>query len=190
MRDWSILSKYIKVEDIFDKFKSQVSRLGEGRALKLPYRSEAHTLRHPVSQQGARRCAERGKKSEITFHDDSVPRNNRTVPDTLKSEEMFPTSDLTYFAAGHKLSNEAVLDLDMIFDNFCTDRGSKFLSLYGSASSTFNDIDDHLICHLLLMSFHTAMLPSETCYERGWLLFFKAPVKTEVLSKVLPKLKV
>ena len=131
----------------------------------------------------------KGEDSEITSHDDSVPRDNRTVPDTLKSEEMFPTSVLTYFAAGHQLSNEAVLDLDRIFDNFSTDIGNKSLSLHDSASSTFNDIDDHLICHLLLMSFYTAMPPSETCYERGWLLLFKVPVKTEILTKILPKLK-
>ena len=127
----------------------------------------------------------KGEDSEITSHDDSVPRDNRTVPDTLKFVEMFPTSVLTYFAAGHQLSNEAVLDLDRIFDNFSTDIGNKSLSLHDSASSTFNDIDDHLICHLLLLSFHTARLPSETCYERGWLLFFKAPIKTEILYQNL-----
>ena len=86
--------------------------------------------------------------------------------DTLNyesTEEMFPTSDLAYLAAIHQLNNEAVLNLERILDNFRTDIGNMFLSLYVSVSDTFNDNNDHLIFYCDVYS--------ETCYERRWLLF-------------------
>lgn len=193
------LSKDIKLEDVFDKFKgdSRYKNLfkyhAEARdalkSLRIAQRPILCVIQRVNKELGVLRKA--GEKSGMTFPDEApprsgnfVPRDNRTVPDVLmyeSTEEMFPTPDLTNFVAKHQLSNEVVMDLDRILVNFSKDIGNKFLSLYDSVSDTFNDIDDYLIFYTDIYS-HCDAAFRDLLRER-MASIFKAPVKTEILTK-------
>ena len=193
------LSKDIKLEVVLDKFK------GDSRYRNLfKYHDEARdalkSLR--IAQRPVLSVIQRvdkelnvvrriGEKSGMTYparapprSGNFVPRDNRTVPDKLKYEstkQMFPTPDLTTFATKHQLGNEAIKDLEEILDNFRSDIGNKFLSLYDAASDTFNEIDDYLIFYTDLYS-HCDAAFRDLLRER-MASIFKAPVKTEILTR-------
>ena len=193
------LSKDIKLEDVFDKFKGDpkyknlfkyhAEAKDALKSLRIAQRPILCVIQRVNKELSVVRKS--GEKSGMKFPDEApprsgnfVPRDNRTVPDTLKyesTEEMSPTPDLTNFVAKHQLSNEAVLDLEGILDNFRMDIGKKFLSLYDSVSSTFNDIDDYLIFYCDVYS-HCDAAFRDLLRER-MASIFKTPVKTEILTK-------
>ena len=196
---YEMLSKDIKLEDVFDKFK------GDPRYKNLfKYHNEARdalkSLR--IAQRPVLCVIQRvnkelnfvrkaGEKSGMTYPAEApprsgnfVPRDNRKVPDKLKyesTEQMFPTPDLTTFAAKFQLGDDAITGLERILDNFRSDIGNKYLSLYNNVSAAFNDIDDYLIFHTDLYS-HCDAAFRDLLRDR-MASIFKAPVKTEILTR-------
>ena len=193
------LSKDIKLEDVFDKFKddSRYKNLfkyhEEARdalkSLRIAQRPALCIIQRVNKELNFLRKA--GEKSGMTYPEEApprsgsfVPRDNRNVPDKLKyesTEQMFPTPDLTTFAAKFQLGNEAITDLERILANFRTDIGNKYLSLYDNVSAAFNDIDDYLIFHTDLYS-HCDAAFRDLLRDR-MASIFKAPVKTEILTR-------